>query len=55
LIVATHTDEERKALAEILEGIDELEVVDTQAARSNLVEYWEDLDERALTIAKKRA
>ncbi|MBL9024444.1 MAG: hypothetical protein JNL21_19770 [Myxococcales bacterium] len=54
LVVVTHTDEERAALAELLAGIDSLKIVESVSAQSKLIHYWDDVTERAITIAQKR-
>lgn len=53
LVIATHTEEERSALSELLARVESLRVIETAPAQSQLVHYWEDVPERAITIVEK--
>ena len=55
LVVVNHTHEERSALRALTAAIPELDELTTTDAKSQLVDYWEDVPERTLTMFRRKA
>lgn len=54
LVIVNHTEEEVAAQRAILARVDALDVEPARSASSHLVDYFDQLEGRALTVARKR-
>ena len=53
LVMVNQTEEERDAQRAILDTIEGLEIVASEAAATRFVDYYEHTSDRAITVARK--